>query len=255
MEVLVIGFGICGIGFSLLAILIRLLDRRIRQDIAEILLSIALFAFMWFIFIYLMVITGYIRHLPYLYNKGIPLYYLSAPCLYFYVRLKLYPVPRIPIRWFIHTIPFFVAMVDIVPYMLISQAEMDQFLAEMTHNISMTVRHDFGFIDQEWHYFIKLTLALSYLLAQWRLLLLADAMDYPYKPRQRINLYSFTILFTLFNLIQLAMVLNLLFNPNQVNYILKDYDRLFWGSMIYLLFSIWLCVGPYLLMRQRSAVN
>lgn len=242
----VIGFAISGILFSLLAILIRVIDPRMRRDRAEILLSIALFAIMWFTFIYLMIVTQYIRYVPYLYNKGIPLYYLIAPCSYFYVWLKLHPVAKMPRSWLLHAIPFVFGLIDIIPYMLISTEEKKTFLADLVQHISLGFEHNYGFIDQKWHYLLKLTLAIFYLLAQWRLLFMADATSHHYRSGQRFSLYGYTLLFSLFILFQWGMVFNVLFNRKQAAYILADFDQLFWISLLYLLFSVWLCIGPYI---------
>lgn len=251
MYNVVIGFSIAGIGFSLLAILIRFIDRRLRSDFAEILLSIALFAIMWFVFIYLMVVSRYIPNLPNLYNKGIPLYYLIAPCFYLYVRLKLYPTSKMPTSWLLHALPFFFGLIDTIPYILMSTAEKQAFLADLVQHVDLTFEHDYGFIHQQWHYILKLTLSLIYLLAQWRLLFMADATGHHYAPGLRFTLYGFTLLCSLFTLMQISMVLNMVFNRQQAAYILLDFGQLFWISGLYLLFSIWLCTGPYLTRLRR----
>lgn len=246
----VVGFAISGILFSLLAIFIRIIDTRMRRDWAEILLSIALFSLMWFVFIYLMILTKYITHIPNLYNKGIPLYYLIAPCSYFYVRIKLYPVVNVPGYWLLHAIPFVFGLIDIIPYLLVSEVEKQAFLADLVEHINLGFEHSYGFIDQKWHYIFKLALAVLYMLAQWRLLFMADATSYRYTPGLRFSLYSYTLIFSLFVLIQLGMIFNILFNRRQAAYILLDYNQLFWISLLYLLFSLWLCIGPYTTRRR-----
>src|SRR5690606_20584884 len=115
-------------------------------------------------------------------------------------------------HWWIHGLPFLFGLIDIIPYVLVGADEKQAFLTDVTHNISLTVEHNYGFIHQQWHYIVKLILSVIYLLAQWGLLFTADAVGYNYKPRQRVTLYSITVFFSLFIILQIGMVLNLLFN-------------------------------------------
>jgi len=251
MYNLVIGFAGGGIFFSFLAIVIRLIDGRLRRDLAEILLAIGLFSLMWFVFIYLMVVTRYIQFIPNFYNKGIPLYYLIAPCSYLYVRLKLHPTSRLPQGWLLHTLPFWLGLIDIVPYMLTPMAEKQAFMARLAENISLGFEHGFGFIDQQWHYILKLTLGVIYLFAQWRLLFMADATGHAYSRGLRPALYGYTLIFSLFTLLNVGVVFNILFNRQQSSYILMDPEKLFWISLLYLLVGVWLCIDPYTRIRNR----
>lgn len=251
MYNLVVGFAAGGILFSFICILLRLIDKRLHRNLAEVLLAVALFSLMWFVFIYLMVITGYIQYIPNLYNKGIPLYYLTAPCLYFYVRLKLYPAQGLPRYWFLHLLPFFFGLIDILPYMLISYEEKQAFVLRLAQNPSLGFRHEYGFVNQQWHYVLKQLLSILYLMAQWRLLFMADATAHPYAPRLRFMLYFYTLFFSLFTLLRLGMVLNILLNKPQAIYILQDLNQLCWISGFYLLFSIWICFSPYTMRWRR----
>jgi hypothetical protein len=245
MYDIVIGFVIVGMLLSLVAIVIRLIDHRLRRDISEILLSIALFSLMWFAFIYLMIVTRQIQYMPNLYNKGIPLYYLIGPCSYFYVRLKLYPVTKVPKYWWLHAIPFLFGLVDIVPYMFASLAEKQTLMERLVQDISLGFNHKYGFINQQWHYILKLILATIYLFGQWQLLFVADATAHPVGRRIRLSLYGYTFVFSLFMLVKLGMLCNILFNRQQATYILLDLEKLLFVSLLYLFVGIWLCVNPY----------
>lgn len=244
MQSLVNLFAISGIAFSALGILLRLFDRQLRRNLADILLNVAIFAIMWYAFIYLMILTGYIRHIPNLYNKGIPLYYLVAPCAYFYTRLKLYPAETMPRYWYLHAIPFLLGLIDIMPYAWASYAEKQALMERLVADMRVGFEHEYGFIHQQWHYVAKLFLAFLYLMAQWRLLFMVDIGETDVSAKLLFSLYLLTILYSLFVAIQVSMVLNILFNKVQASYILKDAGQLVWISGLYLLFSIWICIGP-----------
>jgi len=250
MDRLVIIFATMGIAFSALGIVLRLTDKHHRRDIAELLLSVALFAIMWYAFIYMMVLTGHIRYIPNLYNKGIPLYYLIAPCAYFFVRIKLDPTKKLPRYWYLHLLPFLFGLVDIIPYALASASDKQALMERLVENIRVGFEHRYGFIDQQWHYIVRLSLAFVYLLAQWQLLFMVDLEETRLSRRLLVSLYWLSIIYSLFIAFQLSMVLNILFNRIQASYILKDAGQLIWLSGLYLLFSIWVCFGPRL-RRQK----
>ncbi len=250
MDTWVIAFGMVGIVFSALGIVLRAIDYQRRRELAELLLSVALFAIMWYAFIYIMILTGYVARIPNLYNKGIPMYYLVAPCAYFYVQLKLQQTHKLPRHWYLHLIPFIVGLIDIMPYAIASAAEKQALMARLVSNIRTGFEHEYGFINQQWHYVARLLLAFVYLLAQWRSLFMADTEDGRISKRLLFSLYMLTIIYSLFVAVQVSMVLNILFNRIQASYILKDAHQLIWVSVLYLLFSIWVCFGARL--RQKG---
>src|SRR5690606_34354642 len=116
MDAWVIGFAVAGIALSALSIVLRIIDYWRWRDPAELLLSVALFAIMWYAFIYMMVLTGYVIYIPNLYNKGIPLYYLIAPCTYFFVWLKLQRRRKLARYWYPHLLPLVFGLIDIMPF-------------------------------------------------------------------------------------------------------------------------------------------
>jgi len=241
METLVIIFAIAGVSFSALGIILRIANRKRKQDKAEPFLSVALFAIMWYAFIYMMILTGYVIHIPNLYNKGIPLYYLIAPCMYFYVRIKTQRRYRQPRYWYLHLLPFVLGLIDIMPYALASGTEKQELMMRLVTNMRVGFEHGYGFIDQQWHYVIRLLLAFIYLLAQWRLLFMAELEELA--KSLLASLYALTIIYSLFIAVQVSMILNILFNRIQASYILKDAHQLIWVSGLYLLFSLWVCFG------------
>jgi len=241
METWVIVFAVAGILLSALGIILRVVNRGWRRDKAELFLSVALFAIMWYAFIYMMILTGYVVHIPNFYNKGIPLYYLIAPSMYFYVRIKTQQRYRQPRYWYLHLLPFVFGLIDIVPYALASAVEKQELMGRLVTNMRMGFEHGYGFIDQQWHYVIRLSLAFVYLLAQWRLLFMAELEEV--SKSLLVSLYALTIIYSLFIAVQVSMILNILFNRVQASYILKDAHQLIWVSGLYLLFSLWVCFG------------
>lgn len=244
MHTLVLTFAVVGILLSALGIVLRLWDGKAQRNPTEVLLSVALFAIMWQVFIHLMIITHQIVNFPNLYNKGIPLYYLAAPAFYFYIRMKLQLEHRLPKYWYIHLIPFFFGLIDIVPYVFVADSEKVAFLQRLMADTRLGYEHTYGFIPQQFHYILRLVLALVYLVLQWGMLFTTDSTDSIVPSSTLRSLYLVTSLYTLFIAFQVGMFFNILFNRTQAGYILTDVDQLVWLSVLYVLLSFWICFGP-----------
>lgn len=233
-------FTIAGLALSLLAIVWHFAFAISRQSRKEMLLGIMATALFWHVFIYLLIFTGLIRIVPNLYNKGIPFYYLIAPCAYFFVLFSLFPRVRWSRYWWLHLIPFVLGAIDMIPYLVASAQEKKALLELIVYNMQMGVQHGYGYVDQKWHYIGKFLLAFIYLIAQWRLLYLHDDDLSPISVSAKRNIIGFNIVYSLQLLLQGGMVLSLLFNRTHSSFMMQDMDQLRWVSLVYLLFSCWL---------------
>ncbi|MBE8719300.1 hypothetical protein [Sphingobacterium pedocola] len=177
--------------------------------------------------------------MPHFYNKGIPFYYLVAPCAYFYTLLKLYPGTKISRYWYLHLLPAVGGLIDILPYAFASLEEKNALLQHVVTDMQMGFKHSYGYIDQKWHYVIKFVLAFIYVMAQWRLIYLFEANE-SRVPAERVRLVvHFSIAYSLHYVLQGSMVLNVLFNQLQGSFILRDISQIVWVSLFFMLFSLW----------------
>lgn len=244
---------LCLIGISL-----HLIKWRQHLHLAQKVLCIAVVGMTWHISIYTAIQTETIRQFPYLYNKGIPFYYLIAPCIYYYTLLTLYPKARIAKYWFIHLLPFFVGLIDVIPYALASRADqlalIDQVIADMRKGFS----HSYGFIDQKWHYLLKYALAFIYLMAQWRLVFIYEPTGVLAGLKEKRSMLGFLLVYSIHFVFQGGMILNLVANESQSNYILQDTDQLIYVCLFYLIFSIWVCrdaVNNFIKINNRNKID
>ncbi len=251
---LALSFAILGSVLSFLGIVLRLLNKERRRQRAEQLLCLAAIAMFWHAVIYVFIFTGYIRLFPELYNKGIPLYYLIAPCAYYYTLFTLSPGAKISKYWAVHLLPFAFGVVDVIPYALASREEQVALLEIVVVDLQMGFKHSYGFIDQKWHYLVKFALAFVYLMAQWRLFYLFDPRESRIGASARYSAVIFSILYSLHLLLQSGLIVTILFNEMQGSFILKNTSQLVWVSLFFLLFSIWIFVSvafrPFIARRQ-----
>src|SRR5690606_10906169 len=103
--------------------------------------------------------------------------------------------------------------------------------------------HEYGFINQQWHYVARLSMAFIYLLVQWRVLFMVDTDEGVVSKRTLVSFYVLTVIYSLFIAVQVSMVLNILFNRIQASFILKDAHQLIWVGGLYVLFRVWACFG------------
>ncbi|GGH30831.1 hypothetical protein FAZ19_22255 [Sphingobacterium alkalisoli] len=247
----VLGLYFAGLGLllSLAGILLRFYYKHLRTDRAEQLICIAVGVMMWHIIIYIMILNGHIKQWPNLYNKGIPIYYLIAPCTYYYTLLKLYPKARISRLWYLHLLPFAFGLIDIMPYAVASTEEKVALLELVTTDLQMGFKHSYGFIDQKWHYIVKFLLAFVYLMAQWRLIYIFEPSE-THDAAQKRSVIGFSGMYSLHLFLQGSMILNVLFNQLQGSFILRDINQIVWVSLFFMFFSVWVF---YSALPRRSA--
>ncbi|WP_286778838.1 MULTISPECIES: hypothetical protein [Sphingobacterium] len=230
-----IGFAMMGMLLCLSGIFMHVFLYGKNKNISHLLLGIGVAPLIWHVLIYSMIYTREIQYYPQMYNKGIPFYYLVAPCFYFYVRLKIDPARPIGKYWMVHIIPFCLGMIDIVPYALASSEEKNKLLQLLVKDIPTGFKHRYGYVDQQFHYILRFLLAVFYVIGQWRILYLAEGIGNKLKNRVLL----FNVIYTTYLLLQCSMVVAIVFNNQQEAYILKSLDKLIWVSFSFLLFSVW----------------
>src|SRR5690606_13798465 len=233
-------FALLGFSMSVIAILGLVYLTIRRKDRRFLLITLVATASFWHAFIYALIFNGFIRAVPEFYNKGIPLYYLIAPCAYFFVLFSLFPRIKWPRHMWLHLLPFVFGLIDAIPYALASIEEKRALLEQVVYDMQVGVRHPYGYIDQKWHYIAKFFMAFIYLIAQWRLLYLHDMELSPISVASRRNVEYFSIIYSGQLLLQGGMVLSLLSNSTQTSFLMQDLDQLTTISFFYLMLSCWL---------------
>lgn len=154
--------------FSLIVVLLILFGRGRRYQ--NLLLCIGIAGIIWYAVMYLLTSTGYIRHYPYLFNKGLPFYYLIGPCFYLYIRGTIYPqyasFRKIDLLHLLMTIP---AICSIMPYCLLDdvgqQYVVDQIAKDQNYSFSGA-----KYVVGIWHWFTWPLTALIYTVLQYHLI-------------------------------------------------------------------------------------
>ncbi len=153
--------------FSLIVVLLILFGKNRRY--LNALLSLGISGIIWYVIIYLLSASGYIRFFPDLFNKGLPFYYLIGPCFYLYMRGMIYPKYasfRKQDLW--HLLVAVPAVCSVMPYCLLDDAA-QQFVVDQ---IAKDRNYSFSgakYIVGAWHWFAWPLTALVYTVIQFYL--------------------------------------------------------------------------------------
>lgn len=213
---------------------------------ANLLLTIAVFALAWYAMMYVLVISGIIRQVPDLYNKGIPLYYLIAPCCYLYLRFSLYPGREFARRELYHFLPALLAIADVLPYAFASREEKLQLLDQISTDASKTYQHSLSLIPQQCHYIFRLIQAVVYIFLQWHLLVRFPSWR-ERSQELRKWLYNFTMLITLLNLLQALIMAGIILFPGSAGRLLHHSMPVVGMCIVFFLMSVMLFFKPAVL--------
>ncbi|WP_437920219.1 hypothetical protein [Sphingobacterium sp. LRF_L2] len=245
-QTLIVFFGIF-FGFGTGFLRFQLMQR--SKNYREILLCTTVFIMTWHFVVYFLIVSKLILHFPYLYNKGIPMYYLIAPSLYFYVKYSLYPTSQLPKLAYLHLLPALFGLIDTIPYLFASADEQQHLLKIVVNNMSEGFSHSLGFIDQKWHYQLRYLLAFIYFGAQCHLIFQFENDTLEQKKHVR-RIYFLTLIYGIHLIFQGSIVVNVLLNKIHSSFILSDAERLTNVGLAFIIFGAGLFFQTLLLFSK-----
>jgi len=166
VEVLFLGSIFC----ALLTIFILLFKDNVYKSYSNYLLSFYFIFSIASIIVYLLVVTGYINKVPYLYKVAGPINYLTPVLSYLYVRAILFNEKRLTYKDIPHLIPFLVLFVSYIPFYFLPIAEKSIIVKSIASDISLASTYHFGFIPEKYFFLFIPIQATFYVVLQWRLI-------------------------------------------------------------------------------------
>jgi AraC-like DNA-binding protein len=155
------------------------------------LLGVAFFCMAWYNMIYYLTVTDQIPRFYWILGWGTPLYYLITPCIFLYVRHTLNGTRNLTRKDWIHFLPFFIVLVDHLPFCLGLYGSKMEFARLSTSNHNQFYLHRVALIPSITHFVARPLQALCYLFFQWKLIIQA----YPQRKRKG-KVYRWVILLT-----------------------------------------------------------
>lgn len=156
--------------FSFLASLLLWKNSKNYNNLANKVLSLFFFSIGYSIFGYLLIVSEWIVFLPLLYKTPLPFSYLIYPLLYLYIQLILKNKTSINRKNWLHFIPFFIAIIDLLPFYFMPLKDKNSILSNLLQDFSNTYLIDSGYLPAWTHYVFKQFQAFIYLILIWKLL-------------------------------------------------------------------------------------
>ena len=192
-----------------------------EKSYLNLLLTTAIAGIIWYALIYLLTNSGYLTRHPFLFNKGLPLYYLIGPCFYLYIRGSLNPAHvAFKKKDLLHLIIIIPAIISIIPYTIASQAQQQWVVDQVANNVRFAFS-DSKYIVGSWHWFAFPLSAFIYTVMQLKLTV-NTAKQKKHDPKVIRWIYMFTAICGTIFLGMIAVSLSVLGNLNDTYAILHS---------------------------------
>jgi AraC-like DNA-binding protein len=154
-----------------LTIYMLLFTKNAAKSYADYVLSFLLLVHCWSVILFLVLYSEYILLFPHVFKTGLPLNFLIAPCSYLYVRAVLLNEKKFQKRDVIHLIPFFIVLINYIPFYLLPVNEKVTVIQNSLNYWPDTLKYQAGFLPENFSILFRLILAIIYLVLQWNLIL------------------------------------------------------------------------------------
>jgi AraC-like DNA-binding protein len=154
---------------GLMAISILIFKNKTLQ-LANLLLGINLLGISMVAIVITVVESGLILEVPHFYRLPSPLYYLMFPAAWLYVKLIITDRTRLEKTDYLHFLPAFIHLIEMIPFYLKSA---DEKLIEINEAINQHIdiyAHREGWLPPFAHNMIRGLMAIIYAFAMWRLI-------------------------------------------------------------------------------------
>jgi len=167
IEVIYLGSVFC----ALLTVYVLLLRKGALKSYADYLLSVFFILEAWAVIVYLLIYSGWISNVPYFYKTAAPFNFLFPVLTYLYVRAVLYNEKRFLRNDIWHLLPFFLFIINYLPFYLIPLNEKRLIVIATSKDINLTYKFQAGTIPESLTYLFRTFHTLIYLIFQWRLII------------------------------------------------------------------------------------
>ena len=119
---------------------------------------------------YLLIDSGWILKVPFLYKTSAPINFLLPPLAYFYVKSVLYNRNCFKKIDFLHLLPFIIFLISYLPFYLIALKDKEVIVKKL-FNLGLLGQNNDGLIPEYIQFLVRETQSFVYLFFQWQLLI------------------------------------------------------------------------------------
>jgi AraC-like DNA-binding protein len=160
-----------GIFCSLITAYILFFRNGLDVIFSDILLGILLILMSWCSLAYLLIISGWIYQVPYLYKTAAPLNFLIPPIAFIYVRSVIYNEKKIRKTDLFHLIPFILIFINYFSFYSMPFIEKQKLVESVVNNLKLNYETNDGLISENYRYILGIFQGIVYLILQWKTIL------------------------------------------------------------------------------------
>ena len=214
---------ICG----LLTVYVLLIKKNAMRSFSDYILSFFILSQIWTAAIYILIFSGNIIHVPYLYRSAAPITFLIPPLGYLYVRSMLFNEQKFNKIDLLHLLPFIYFTINYLPFYLIPNEYKIEIITKTIQDKNFSIEKQLGLFSENIFFLFRPIQAIFYLIFQWGLIIRFNRDNPNKKIEEQIRLVLqwlkvFTaanscILIAYFTTIGLYFFMENLFEDNLIN--------------------------------------
>ena len=144
------------------------------QKFSGKLMASVMILFSWSAISYLLIQSGLLIKVPFLYKTGATVGFLIPPLLYLYVRSVLYDNTNLTKKDLLHFILFILMSFNYLPVYLMPIAEKKVMIEQTMANYSTVYLKDNGYLPDALVFFVRLLQTVAYIIIQFKIVISYD---------------------------------------------------------------------------------
>lgn len=158
---------ICGI----LTVYVLLIKKNAMRSFSDYILSFFIFSQIWTATIYLLIFSGNIIHVPFLYRSAAPITFLIPPLGYLYVRSMLFNEQKFNKIELLHLLPFIYFTINYLPFYISPNDYKLAIVTKTIHDKNFSIEKQLGLFSENIFFLFRPIQAIFYLVFQWGLII------------------------------------------------------------------------------------
>jgi AraC-like DNA-binding protein len=119
--------------------------------------------------IYLLIHSGWILQLPFMFKTAAPVNFLIPPFAYIYIRSVLKDEQKFTAKDYLHFIPAFFVFVNYIPVYFMPALQKQELLQNIMKDFSLSYLTGNGYIAEKYLFSARMFQSIVYLFFQWKL--------------------------------------------------------------------------------------
>lgn len=119
--------------------------------------------------IYLLIHSGWILQVPFMFKTAAPVNFLIPPFAYIYIRSVLKDEQKLRAKDYLHFIPAFLVFVNYIPVYFMPALQKQELLQNIMQDFSLSYLTENGYIREKYLFFARMFQSIVYLFFQWKL--------------------------------------------------------------------------------------